>query len=99
MEYFQKGADLENISCMYQVAVNYLKGTGVFGAVSGVLAGKPMNETYAEEYKRLLVEVIGRPDLPIVFNLNIGHAMPRCIMPFGVEARVDAEQQVIRFGE
>ena len=83
----------------YRKALEYLKGTGVFGAVSGVLAGKPMNETYAEEYKRLLVEVIGRPDLPIVFNLNIGHAMPRCIMPFGVEARVDAEQQVIRFGE
>ena len=81
----------------YRAALEYLKETGVFGAVSGVLAGKPMDETYAEEYKRLLVEVIGRPDLPIVFNLNIGHAMPRCIMPFGVNAVVDAEKQVIRF--
>ena len=58
-----------------------------------------MDETYAEEYKRLLVEVIDRPELPIVFNLNIGHAMPRCIMPFGVDAAVDAEKQVIRFAE
>ena len=40
-----------------------------------------------------------RPELPIVFNLNIGHAMPRCIMPFGVPAEVDAEQQVIRFAD
>ena len=71
----------------------------MFGAVSGILAGKPMDETYAEEYKHLLVEVINRPDLPIVFNLNIGHAMPRCIMPFGVHAAVDAENQVIRFNE
>ena len=71
----------------------------MFSAVSGVLAGKPMDETYAEEYKQLLVEVIDRPELPIVFNLNIGHAMPRCIMPFGVEAAVDAEEQVIRFTE
>ena len=71
----------------------------MFSAVSGVLAGKPMDETYAEEYKQLLVEVIDRPELPIVFNLNIGHAMPRCIMPFGVEATVDAEEQVIRFTE
>ena len=83
----------------YRQALEYLKGTGVFGAVSGVLAGKPMDETYAEEYKQLLVEVIDRPELPIVFNLNIGHAMPRCIMPFGVEATVDAEKQVIRFAE
>ena len=56
-----------------------------------------MDETYADEYKELLVDVIGKPDLPIVFNINIGHAMPRCIMPFGVDAAVDAEKQVIRF--
>ena len=56
-----------------------------------------MDETYAEEYQKLLLEVIDRPELPILFNLNIGHAMPRCIMPFGVVAHVDAEQQIIRF--
>lgn len=83
----------------YRVALEQLKSAGVFDAVNGVLAGKPMDETYAEEYKQLLTEVIGRPDLPILFNLNIGHAMPRCIMPFGIEADVDAEQQVIRFAE
>ncbi len=82
----------------YRQALDYLKGTGVFDTVSGILAGKPMNETYTEEYRQLLVKVIDRPELPIVFNLNIGHAMPRCIMPFGVEATVDAEKQVIRFG-
>ena len=81
----------------YRRALEYLKAAGVFDAVSGVLAGKPMNETYAEEYKGLLTEVIDRPELPIVFNLNIGHAMPRCIMPFGVEARVETERQIIRF--
>lgn len=84
---------------LYRQALEYLKDTGVFDAVSGVLAGKPMDETYAEEYKQLLVEVIDRPELPIVFNLNIGHAMPRCIMPFGVEAFVDVEKQIIRFAE
>lgn len=83
----------------YHQALEYLKGTGVFGAVSGVLVGKPMDEAYAEEYKRLLTSVIDRPELPIVFNLNIGHAMPRCILPFGVDAAVDAEKQTIRFAE
>lgn len=56
-----------------------------------------MDEMYAEEYRQLLREVTDRPELPIVFNVNIGHAMPRCIMPFGVPATVDAEKQVIRF--
>lgn len=81
----------------YRQALEYMKHAGVFDAVSGVLAGKPMDETYAEEYKRLLVEVIDRPELPIVFNINIGHAMPRCIIPFGAEAVVDVSAQCIRF--
>ena len=81
----------------YRQALEYLRETGVFDAVSGVLAGKPMDETYADEYRQLLKEVIGKPDLPIVFNVNIGHAMPRCIIPFGTDATVDAGEQVIRF--
>ena len=83
----------------YRRALQYLRDAGVFSAVSGVLAGKPMDETYAAEYKQLLTEVIAQPTLPVVFNLNIGHAMPRCIMPFGREAVVDVNQQVIRFTE
>ena len=82
---------------VYRKSLEYLKNEGVFDSVSGVLVGKPMDETYSEEYKRLLVEVIDMPDLPVVFNINIGHATPRCIIPFGVEAHVDAEKQVIRF--
>ena len=81
----------------YRKALVHLKEAGVFGTVSGVLAGKPIDGIYAEEYKKLLVEVIGDPHLPVVFNLNVGHALPRCIIPFGVDAVVDAEKQTIRF--
>lgn len=81
----------------YRRALEYLKKTGVFDAVSGVLIGKPMDRTYEQEYWQLLREVIAKPDLPILCNINIGHAQPRCIMPFGVEAHVDAEKQTIRF--
>ena len=35
--------------------------------------------------------------IPIVYNLNVGHATPRAIVPFGVHAYVDATDQVIRF--
>ncbi len=75
-----------------------LKETGIFTAVRGVLCGKPMDGLYADEYEGILREVVGDPDLPIVTNLNVGHATPRCIIPLGVEAEVDAAAQVIRFG-
>ena len=81
----------------YLQSLVYLKEAGVFEAVSGVLAGKPMDNAYSQEYRQLLTGVIDRPDLPVVFNLNIGHATPRCIIPFGVDAIVDVNRQVIRF--
>ena len=82
---------------VYRDSLEYMKAEGVFDAVSGVLAGKPMDEKYAEEYKKLLVEVIDNLELPIVFNINAGHATPRCIVPFGKKAVVDADKQVITF--
>ena len=81
----------------YRRALEYLKEAGVFDAVSGVLVGKPMDEIYAGEYARLLKEVIADPGLPVVCNVNVGHAKPRCIIPLGVEAAVDTEKQIIRF--
>lgn len=82
----------------YREMLTALKQTGIFGVVSGILCGKPMDELYFEEYKKIIVEVVDDPTLPIVANLNIGHATPRCIIPFGVHAEVDAYEQVIRFG-
>jgi len=81
----------------YRAALTHLKNVGVFRAVSGVLIGKPMDRQYEDEYKQILVEVINDPALPVVYNLNIGHAAPRCILPFGVRACVDVVAQKITF--
>ena len=81
----------------YERAAEFLKEAGVFSAVSGVLVGKPMDGCFAAEYREALLRVIDAPRLPVLANLSIGHAAPRCILPFGVEARVDFEEQTIRF--
>ncbi|WP_303977635.1 S66 peptidase family protein [Streptococcus danieliae] len=74
-----------------------LKDYGLFEVVSGLLFGKPQDQAYMEDYHRILVEVLDQPDLPILANINVGHATPRCIVPLGIPAQVDAEEQVIRF--
>ncbi len=81
----------------YRAALLHLKRAGVFDAVSGVLVGKPMDGCYDAEYREILRETAARPALPIVCNLSVGHAAPRCILPLGVEAEVDIEKQEIRF--
>ena len=81
----------------YKKMIEALKKTGIFDVLSGVIVGKPIDNIYAEEYKQILIEVIDNPNLPIVFNINVGHATPRAIIPFGVEATVDTDRQVIEF--
>ncbi len=81
----------------YADALRELKATGIFSVINGVLIGKPMNGVYAQEYKQVLKDVIADDTLPILCNISIGHGIPRCIIPFGVEAAVDAEKQQITF--
>lgn len=81
----------------YRDALCVLRKAGVFEAAAGVLVGKPINEAYVTEYWQILKESLGDLNLPVVYNVNIGHAQPRCIIPFGVKATVDVNRQTIRF--
>ena len=82
---------------LFRKMIGTLKRYGIFDVLSGVWVGKPQNETYYDEYKKILLEEISNKDLSIVYNLNIGHAALRCIIPFGVDGEVNAGKQVIIF--
>ena len=70
-----------------------LAAQGIISRISGIVIGKPMNEKYYDEYKQVLLRVIGmeneRSDLPILYNVNFGHTAPICILPYGVMAEID----------
>ena len=76
-----------------------LKDKGIFDVISGIIVGKPQDEVFYEEYKHSLIKVIDNKELPIVYNVNFGHATPRCVLPYGVRVRVDSEKQEIRLLE
>lgn len=80
----------------FEKEVAMIKKKGVFDVVSGVLVGKPQDEEYYEEYKDILVKVVNDPDLPIVYNVNFGHATPRCVLQYGAMARVDMKRKIIK---
>lgn len=81
----------------FRRALGFLKQAGVFKAVSGILFGRPMDNVHREEYHRRLAAAVDDPSLPILADVSVGHALPRCILPFGVNARVDAQAQTITF--
>lgn len=76
-----------------------LQSRGVFDAISGMIVGKPQNERYYEAYKSVYTSVVGRKALPILYNVNFGHAYPRCVLPYGIAAKVNATEQTISMTE
>ena len=84
---------------IFEKEILALKEKGVFDAVNGVLVGKPQDEVYYEEYKEILVKVIDDESLPVVYNVNFGHATPRCVLQYGLPAKVDMKQKKIYIGQ
>ena len=80
---------------LFEREVLLLKEKGVFDVVNGILVGKPQDEAYYQEYKDILIRVIDNEKLPIVYNVNFGHAMPRCVLQYGAVAKVDMKQKKI----
>lgn len=74
---------------------------GIFDVIKGIIVGKPKNEAYYEEYKEVYKKVVGEvnPNLPILYNINIGHADPMCIFPLGLKVKVDMDKKEITFLE
>ncbi len=76
-----------------------LDDAGVFGAVKAVLVGKPQDEQFYEEYKEAWLDVTKDYNLPILYNLNFGHATPRCILPYGGRVKIDFDRTKVRLLE
>lgn len=75
------------------------KNRGILENVKGVLFGKPKEEKYYEEYKVVIKEVFQDINTPVLFNLNFGHSVPRCIIPYGAEATVDFDNKKVNVNE
>ena len=80
-------------------ALRNLAAQGILGVISGIIVGKPQSEQYYEEYKKEILQVVAqeekRSDLPIIYNVNFGHAMPIGIIPYGVMTELDCERKSI----
>lgn len=71
------------------------KKRNIFNFVNGLIVGKPMDEKYYNEYKEVYRKVFADIDTPVLFNVNFGHSVPRCIIPYDAEAIVDYDNKKI----
>lgn len=78
---------------------------GILSIIAGMLIGRPRGYTSDErtELYRRLKELcgreLGRPDLPIVAEMDFGHTDPMFILPYGARVIIDPKQRSIALPE
>ena len=67
----------------------------ILESVKGIIIGKPIDELYYEEYKEVIKKVFIDLDTPVLYNVNFGHSVPRCILPYDARTTVDYDKKTI----
>lgn len=75
---------------------------GILNNIKGIIVGKPQDEEFYEEYKEVYLKIIKEfncENLPIIYNVNIGHAFGTGLLPLGIEYELDLDNKTIKFLE
>jgi muramoyltetrapeptide carboxypeptidase len=80
-----------------------LRHQGVFDRITGLLVG-PTETVQVYEYgpdslREVVLDVLSDRDIPVIGNVNLGHAGPNIPLPLGVRASIDADARTIELLE
>lgn len=74
-----------------------LHAQGILHVINGIVVGKPAVKEKVEKYKAIYKQVVGfeakLPELPILYNVNVGHAYPIGVFPIGLLYEIDCENK------
>ena len=90
----------EDMSCdLLTWILRNLAAQGIFDEIWGILVGKPARRSKYEPYKEVYRKVVGfeagHPEMPIICNVNFGHAEPIGVLPIGLRCRLDADRKTL----
>ena len=70
---------------------------GILQKANGIIFGKPYDNLYYEEYKKIILNVVRDElklvNLPILYNMNFGHTAPIITIPYGAIAEIDCNKK------
>jgi muramoyltetrapeptide carboxypeptidase len=79
--------------------LHVLRQAGVLDRISGMIVGKPFEVEPTppgpDTLRDIVLEVVGERDIPVLGDVDIGHAGPNLPIPLGVRAEVDAEARTL----
>lgn len=74
-----------------------LHAQGILHVIKGIVVGKPAMEDKVERYKAVYKQIVGveagLPELPILYNVNVGHAYPIGVFPLGLQYEIDCDNK------
>jgi muramoyltetrapeptide carboxypeptidase len=75
--------------------LHVLRQAGVLDRISGMIVGKPFvvepTPPGPDSLRDIVLEVVGERDLPVLGDVDLGHAGPNLPMPLGILAEMDAD--------
>lgn len=77
-----------------------LRHSGVLDRISGMVVGVPREVAGLEPgasptLSEIVLDVLGDRDIPVLGNVDIGHAGPNLPLPLGIRARLDARRRTL----
>jgi muramoyltetrapeptide carboxypeptidase LdcA involved in peptidoglycan recycling len=73
---------------------------GIWDKAKGIIFARPGGQRTKQEfceYEKTLTQVVGeeygKPDLPILANMDFGHTDPIFTIPYGVQAEIDCSNK------
>ena len=83
--------------------LHVLRHHGVFDRIAGLLVGPTETISVLPEAPQTLrdvvLDVLGDRDIPVIGNVNLGHAGPNLPLPLGIHAAIDADALTIELLE
>jgi muramoyltetrapeptide carboxypeptidase len=75
--------------------LHVLRQAGVLNRISGMIVGKPLEVEPTppgpDSLRDIVLEVVAERDIPVLGDVDIGHAGPNLTMPLGIRAEMDAD--------
>nr|WP_239091624.1 hypothetical protein [Streptomyces sp. SID14478] len=78
-----------------------LRHSGILDRISGMVVGIPTaidglgSPDASPTLPEMVLDVLGERDIPVLGNVECGHAGPNLPMPLGVRVRLDAQQRTL----
>lgn len=83
--------------------LHVLRQSGIFDRIAGLFIGPietiAVTEEAPQSLRDVVLDVLGDRDIPVMGNVNVGHAGPNLPLPLGIRAAIDADALTIELLE